>query len=297
MSNTIWHEVIPAITTPFAADGTVDHAFLARHAAHLIDERCTGIVALGSLGEGGTLDHDEKLAVLRTLVAAVGSRAPIIAAVSGLGTLACVTFAKEAEQAGCKGLMVLPPYAYSTDWREMKAHVTAVIRATNLSCMLYNNPIAYKTDFLPEQVAELAAEHANLHAIKESSADIRRITAIRTLLGQRLHILVGVDDAIVEGIAAGATGWIAGLANALPGDSVELFRHARAGDRARAQQMYKWFLPLLRLDVVPKFVQLVKLTQAEVNLGSARVRPPRLEMEGEELAAALRVIRTALAAR
>ena len=155
--------------------------------------------------------------------------------------------------------MVLPPYVYRSDWREMKAHIEAVFRATKLSCMLYNNPVAYGTDFLPEQIKELASEHENFEAVKESSTDVRRITWIRELVGDRLAIFVGVDDAIVEGIAVGAVGWIAGLVNALPRESVELFNYAIAGQREMAMALYKWFLPLLRMDTVPKFVQLIKL--------------------------------------
>lgn len=292
-----WHGVFPAITTPFASDMSVDHEFLARHAAWLVDHGCAGIVALGSLGEGGTLRMDEKEGVLRTCVSAVGSRAAVIAGVAGLSTSEAVTVAMTAERVGCKGLMVLPPYAYSTDWREMKAHVSEVMRATGLSCMLYNNPIAYRTDFLPEQIDELAREHANLHAVKESSGDVRRVTAIRALVHDRLDVLVGVDDLIVEGVAAGAVGWIAGLVDALPKESVALFEHARRGEWNEARALYEWFLPLLRLDTVPKFVQLIKLAQQEVGMGSARVRPPRLELEGAELEWALGVIRGALAAR
>ena len=281
-----WSGVIPAITTPFREDLSVDHEFLAKHAKWMIDNGCTGVVALGSLGEGATLELDEKVAVLQTLVR--GLRAPVAAAISALSTDAAVRLAKKAEEIGCSGLMVLPPYVYSTDWREMKAHVSAVIRATKLSCMLYNNPIAYRTDFLPEQVAELAEEHDNLDAVKESAADIRRVTSLRSLLGNRLAIFVGVDDLIVEGLAAGAVGWIAGLVNALPKESVALFNGA---------DIYHWFLPLLGLDTVPKFVQLIKLVQAEVGRGSARVRPPRLELVGEELAHVRALIQESLAAR
>ena len=186
--------------------------------------------------------------------------------------------------------MVLPPYVYSSDWREMKHHVASVIRATSLPCMLYNNPIAYKTDFVPAQIAELARELPNLVAVKESSADIRRIAAIRALLGNRLHLLVGVDDMIVEGIAAGATGWIAGLVNAYPRESVRLFDLAMAGKHAEVRPLYEWFLPLLRLDVVVKFVQLIKLVQEETGMGSSRVRAPRLALAGEELVQAKKVI-------
>ena len=281
-----WQGVIPAITPPFREDLSGDHAFLAKHAAWMIDNGCSGIVALGSLGEGATLEFDEKISVMQTCIRA--SRVPVAAAVSALSTDFAVRLAKKAEEVGCAGLMVLPPYVYSGDWREMKAHVAAVFRATKLSCMLYNNPIAYRTDFLPEQIAELASEHENLHAVKESSGDVRRIAAIRALIDERLAIFVGVDDLIVEGIAAGAVGWIAGLVNALPKESVALFNGA---------DLYRWFLPLLRLDTVPEFVQLIKLVQTEVGMGSERVRPPRLELAGEEREAALRVIRAALKSR
>lgn len=292
-----WTGVIPAITTPFNPDLSVDHAFLARHAQWLIENGCAGIVALGSLGEGATLRFEEKIEVLQTCVAALRGRAPVAAGVSALSTAGAVRLAEAAAEAGCQGLMVLPPYVYASDWREMQAHVAAVLRATPLSAMLYNNPIAYRTDFLPAEIAELAREHPNLRAVKESSADVRRLAALRALLDERLTLLVGVDDLIVEGIRAGAGGWIAGLANALPRESVALFHLARTGDEEKTFALYRWFLPLLRLDTVTKFVQLIKLAQQEVGLGSARVRPPRLELTGRELDDALATIRTALANR
>lgn len=191
--------------------------------------------------------------------------------------------------------MVLPPYVYRGDWRETSYHFREIIRATGLSCMLYNNPVAYGTDVLPEQMAELCDE-PNLHAVKESSTDVRRITGIKEVLGDRLTIFVGVDDVIVEGIAAGATGWIAGLVNALPAESVELYEMAMGGS-PQTRELYEWFLPLLRLDTVPKFVQLIKLVQQEVNLGNERVRPPRMELVGAERDAALAIIRKQLANR
>jgi 4-hydroxy-tetrahydrodipicolinate synthase len=292
-----WRGVIPAMTTAFHDDLTLDHEGVARHAAWLVEHGCTGVVALGSLGEGATLTEAEKRAILETCVRAVGQNGAVIAGISALSTAEAVRLARMAADLGCQGLMVLPPYVYSTDWREMKAHVAAVVRATPLSCMLYNNPIAYKTDFLPEQIAELAGDHANLHAVKESSADVRRVTALKALLGERLQILVGVDDLIVEGVAAGAVGWIAGLVNAFPRESVVLFEAARRGDHAQARELYEWFLPLLRMDTVPKFVQLIKLAQSAVGRGNPRVRPPRLELEGQELKQARAVIEKALATR
>ncbi|HUJ32464.1 MAG TPA: dihydrodipicolinate synthase family protein [Candidatus Acidoferrum sp.] len=289
-----WKGVIPAITTCFDANEQVDHGFVADHCRWLVENGCTGVVALGSLGEGATLSFEEKVAVVRTCVKALRGQAPVVASVSSLTTAEAVAFAKAADQAGCDGLMVLPPYVYQGDWREMKAHVSTILKATDLSSMLYNNPISYGTDFLPEHILELASEHENLQAVKESSADIRRVTAIRALVDDRLEIFVGVDDAILEGIGVGATGWIAGLANALPRESVDLFDYGIQGKSAAAFELYKWFLPLLRLDTVPKFVQLIKLVQEELGVGSARVRAPKLAIVGDELEATRKLIRDAM---
>ncbi|MEI6107501.1 MAG: dihydrodipicolinate synthase family protein [Opitutae bacterium] len=289
-----WKGVLPAITTNLKADLSVDHVALIAHCRWLIDSGCTGIVACGSLGEAATLTFAEKVAIVHTCVEAVGHRAPVVLGIAALGTAEAVALAKAAEQAGAQGLMVLPPYVYSSDWVEMKAHVGAVIGATPLSCLLYNNPIAYKTDFLPAQIAELAAEHPNLQAVKESSGDVRRVTAIQAVLGRRLDILVGMDDAVVESVYAGAVGWVAGLVNAFPVESVALFDCTSRGDKARAAALYAWFLPLLRLDTVPKFVQLIKWVQAEVGRGAPYVRPPRLMPAGDDLAHAKAVLEKAL---
>ncbi len=292
-----WKGVIPAITTNLDASGAIDHAALDKHCKWMIASGCTGIVCCGSLGEAATLTFEEKLAVTATCVKAVGDRAPVVLGIASLGTAEAVALARGAEQAGCKGLMVLPPYVYSTDWREMKVHVSAIISATSLPCMLYNNPPAYKTDFIPEQIAQLAAEHPNLRAVKESSGDARRITAIRALLQDRLTLLVGMDDAVVEGVAVGAEGWIAGLVNAFPDESVALFDAAARGDKARAREIYDWFLPLLRLDTVPKFVQYIKWIQAQVGRGTPVVRAPRLPLEGAELEMVQAVLAQALKTR
>jgi 1-pyrroline-4-hydroxy-2-carboxylate deaminase len=292
-----WQGVLPAITTPFLDNGEVDHGFLAHHVNLMMAAGCTGIVPLGSLGETATLSFDEKRAVLRTVVQAVAGRGAVVSGVAALATADAVRLAQMAEAESCQGLMVLPPYVYSTDWREMKAHVSAVIASTSLPCMLYNNPVAYRTDFTALQMQELAASHPNLAAVKESSTDVRRIAAIRSALGSRLQILVGVDDLIVEGIAAGATGWVAGLVNAFPAETMTLFKLARAGRWEELQPLYHWFLPLLRMDVVPKFVQLIKLAQSRVEMGSQAVRAPRLVLAGDELAQAEAVIASALVSR
>jgi dihydrodipicolinate synthase/N-acetylneuraminate lyase len=289
-----WCGVMPAITTCFDANLKVDFGFVAEHCKWLVDSGCTGIVTPGSLGESATLTFAEKLALWTTVVGAVGDRVPVVGAIASLSTCEAVELAKRASEEGCQGLMVLPPYVYKGDWREMKAHVDSVFGATDLSCMLYNNPVAYGTDFLPEQIEELSREHENFGAVKESSTDVRRVTWIRELVEDRLAIFVGVDDAIVEAVAVGAVGWVAGLVNALPKESVNLFNYAMEGERDKAIDLYNWFLPLLRMDTVPKFVQLIKLVQQEVGKGNARVRPPRMELAGAELEEAKKVIRTAL---
>jgi len=298
MQQSQWSGVFPAITTPFHADGTVDHATLAAHVVWLVDSGCSGIVTGGSLGEAATLTLPEKIRINETCVSALQGRVPVVAGIAGLATAECVMLARAAEQVGCDGLMALPAYVYySDDWRETRAHFGAIISATPLSCMLYNNPIAYRTDVRAEQLVELAEAHDNLHAVKESSGDVRRISAVRAVLGDRLAVFAGLDDMILEAIGVGASGWIAGLVNALPAESVALVALARAGRWDEATALYHWFLPLLRMDTVPKFVQLIKLVQAEVGRGPESVRAPRLPLAGAERDEALALIRERLACR
>jgi dihydrodipicolinate synthase/N-acetylneuraminate lyase len=291
-----WRGVFPAITTPFTADLALDLDLLRRQVRWLVDAGCRGIVPLGSLGEGATLSRDEKLAVVDACREATAGRVPVVAGIAALSTAEAVSLARDAAAHGCEGLMVLPPYVYVGDARETAAHFRAVLGATDLPCLLYNNPLAYRTDVTPEAVAELC-DLPNLLAIKESTGDVRRVTALRALLGDRLAIFMGVDDLILEGVRAGAAGWIAGLVDALPAESVRLFDLAVAGRDAEAQALYEWFLPLLRLDTVPKFVQLIKLVQAELGVGTATVRPPRLPLAPPELDAALALIRECLGRR
>ena len=292
-----WAGVLPAITTPFRRDLTVDHDALAEHVRWLIESGCAGIVALGSLGESQTLSAGEKVQILETCRAALPSTVPLVAGIASLSTAEAVALTQRAADVGCNGVMALPSYVYKGDWRETKAHYAAVIGATKLSCMLYNNPIAYGTDVTPEQLAELADAHENLHAVKESSGDVRRVTAVRERLHDRLAIFAGMDDMILESIPMGAVGWIAGLVNAFPLESVRVFELGRDGRMDEARALYEWFLPLLRLDTVPKFVQLIKLVQEEVGHGTATVRPPRLELEGAERTQMLALIRQSIASR
>jgi 4-hydroxy-tetrahydrodipicolinate synthase len=291
-----FRDVLSAVTTPFYADGGIDHAALALHARAQLEQGCSGVIPLGSLGEGGSLDEAEKRAVLRTLVDVAGTK-PVLPGIGAASTQTAVRLAEAAAEIGCRGLMVLPPYTHRGPLRETLAHVAAVLRATALPCMLYNNPPAYGADFVPEAIAELAAAHENLVAVKESSGDARRVTAVRALCGDRLAVLVGLDDMLLEGVDAGASGWVAGLVNAFPRESVALFQHARAGRRESAHALYRWFLPLLRLDTLPEFVQLIKLVQHVVGGGEERVRPPRLPVQGALRDHALAVVEQALAQR
>ncbi len=293
-----WRGVIPAMTTPFNADLSVDHGFLATHCKWLIDNGCKGVVALGSLGEGATLTPAEKNQVLETCVKAIGDRAYVVAGVSSLSTAEAVSIAKSAEERGCNGLMVLPPYVYIGDWREMKAHVERdsfqheiVVHALQQS----RSPT--RLIFSLSTLMNCSSEFPHLQAIKESSADVRRVSALRSIAGDRLQIAVGVDDVVVEAVYAGAIGWIAGLVNAFPEESVRLFELARDGKTQEAFELYRWFLPLLRLDTVPKFVQLIKLVQEEVGMGNQRVRPPRLTLTGDELAQTKKLVADSLKTR
>jgi 4-hydroxy-tetrahydrodipicolinate synthase len=288
-----WAGIFPAITTPFLPDLSVDYETFGAQARWMVECGCRGIVALGSLGEAPTLTSEEKVEILKQARRSLSDQSPVIAGIAALSTAEAVWLAKEAHRVGVDGLMVLPPQIYRSDWRETQAHLDAIFQATPLSCMLYNNPIAYGTDITPEQMIELRARHENFHAVKESSGDIRRITSLKHL--GSLAIFVGMDDVVVESVAAGATGWIAGLVNAFPEESVRLFKLAESGPSVELDTLYSWFLPLLRLDTVPKFVQLIKQVQEECGGPGARVRPPRLELAGAERDEVVALTRRSLA--
>ncbi len=292
-----WKGVMPATLTQFNSDLTIDHGVMADHGKWLVENGCTAIVVHGSLGEGATLSYAEKVGLQKMYVEALPDT-PIIPGIASLSTKEAVDLAKAAADNGCRGLMVLPPYLYASDWREMKAHMSAVISATDLPCIIYNNPVAYKTDFTPAHIKELADEHANVESVKESSTDARRIAGIREVCGDRLVLGVGVDDCALEGAAMGAKFWITGVGGAFPKHNVKLWDLGTTGRIEEAMPIYTWMLDMLRMDTVVKFVQLIKLQQnlaTKGKFGNNRVRPPRLELEGKELAAATAVIEKALA--
>jgi 4-hydroxy-tetrahydrodipicolinate synthase len=295
-----WQGVMPAITTPFTADGAIDHDFVARHVRWLAAHGCTGIVPCGSLGEGATLEPEEKIELIATCAAALGEQTPVVPGLAATGTKTAVWLCEQAKAAGAQGLMILPPYVHKGPDFEIAAHFEAMLDATDLPCMLYNNPPAYGFDATPDFIAHLADRHPNLAAVKESSGDVRRVTAVRALVGDRLALFAGLDDMVVEAARMGADGWVAGLVNALPEESVRLLDLAKTGRFDEAFALYRWFLPLLRLDTLLDFVQWIKLVQAEVapatGLPATEVcRRPRQPVQGAVREHGLAWIRASLA--
>jgi len=285
--------VFPAVTTEFNRDGTLAREATARHLELLIDAGIHGAVMLGTVGENTSLEPEEKLEVLRIALETCRGRIPVLTGVAEYTTAAACRFARAAESVGVDGLMVLPAMVYKSDARETMAHFRSVARSTNLPVMCYNNPVSYGVDITPEMFA-LLADEPNLAAIKESSEDVRRLTDLTNLTGDRYVLFEGVDDLALEGCMLGAAGWVSGLVNAFPREAVLLWELARAGRFAEAVLLYRWFTPLLHLDTKPKLVQYIKLADAMAGTGAEYVRAPRLTLEGDERNAIAAVIRHAI---
>ena len=295
--------VIPAIVTPFRENGDVCATKLADLVHRMLRAGCTGTVWPGSLGEGQALSFEERVEGWRTIAAASSGNGNAFATISAASTREAVKQVEAAAKIGMHGCMILPPYVHKGPWHEYRSHFEAMLSAAPLPMMLYNNPPAYIVDVSAEQTFALADKHQNLVAVKDSTGDARKLTALiagSATRERKIGALVGLDDCAVEGARMGCCGWIAGLANALPEESVRLFNLAHshdAGDIAACDALYRWFLPLLRLDTVPDFVQLIKLVMAETNTGDERVRAPRKPVEGEARARALEIIRRAVSDR
>ncbi|MBI3856921.1 MAG: dihydrodipicolinate synthase family protein [Planctomycetes bacterium] len=292
----VWKGVFPAATTQFDAEQQVDLPATAAHFDGLVAAGVQGLIVLGSLGENGSLEPSEKLGVLAAAVDAARGRVPVLAGVAEASTARACRFARDAEKAGASGLMVLPAMIYKSDPRETIAHFRSVARASRLPVLCYNNPVAYGVDLTPAMFAELSDE-PTLVAIKESSGDVRRITELANRCGGRYALFMGMDDLALEGVAAGVDGWVAGLVNAFPEETMHFWRLATSGRWEEAREVYRWFAPLLHLDALPKFVQYIKLAQQECGRGSERVRAPRLALEGEEREQVLGLIRRGVAGR
>jgi 4-hydroxy-tetrahydrodipicolinate synthase len=296
MSDIQWSGVFPALTSKFTASDKLDWGSMEQHLAFQLEAGVHGLIVLGSLGETSTLSAEEKLEVVRFFAAAERQGRPLIACIAESSTRQAREFAAAAADAGADGFMVLPPMRYPSDRRETLTYLESVASASDRPIMLYNNPIAYGTDLSPGDFAELA-DNPRFEAIKESSADTRRIPEIKRLTGDRFAIFCGVDDLALESFLLGACGWVAGLVVAFPRETVRIWELAQAGRWDEARAIYEWFLPLLHLDIGPKFVQQIKLVESLMGVGSARVRAPRLQLSDKDATRVEKILEQALATR
>ena len=291
-----WQGVFPAITTQMKRDGALDLEATARHADALIQSGIAGLIFLGSLGENQTMTPEEKRRLIEAMVRAVNGRVPVLSGVAESSTAEACRYARDMEKLGADGLMLMPAMLYKGDPREILAHFRTTARSTGLPIMIYNNPLSYANDLTPEMFAELA-EKKNFVALKESSGNTRRITDIRNAVGDRYALFTGVDDLVLECAILGIDGWVAGSGIAFPAENQYFWELTRRGDWDKAREMYRWFTPLLHLDVHAKFVQYIKLAVQECGLGSEWVRAPRLTLEGTERKQILKIIHDGISQR
>lgn len=291
-----WTGVFPATTTQFRADQSLDLEATVSHVRTLVDAGIHGLVMLGTVGENTALEPDEKRDVLKATVEAVDGRIPVLSGVAECSTAQACRFAADAQAIGLDGLMVLPAMVYKSDERETLAHFRAVAGASDLPIMIYNNPVSYGVDISPEAFGTLS-DCVTLVAIKESSDDPRRLTDIVNVCGDRYILFCGVDDLALEAVMLGAVGWVAGLVNAFPHETMRLWHLATAGRWDEARDLYRWFTPALHLDCHVKLVQYIKLAQAMAGLGSETVRAPRMTLDGEERRRVAEIVQHALDSR
>lgn len=291
-----WRGVFPATTTQFAADLSVDVQATQRVQEALIDDGVDGLVVMGTVGENNSLEPPEKREILRASVEASRGRVPVISGVSELTTARAVEYAVNAEKAGVDGLLVLPAMVYVPTAAELAAHVTAVARATALPLMLYNNPLSYRVSFSLDDLDQLK-EIRNIVAIKESEPDTRRVTDILNAFGDRYDVFAGLDDVALECLLMGARGWVSGLTNAFPEESVALVAAARRGDLETARAIYRWFMPMLHLDSRHDLVQSIKLAEEVMGRGSERVRMPRMPLSGQRRKEVIAMVESAASLR
>lgn len=280
---TLWQGVYPAATTQFTETLAIDHDATQKVQSALVDDGVDGLIILGTCGENNSLESDEKLAVLKGAVEAVGGRVPLVAGVSEFTTKRAIEYARSAEAIGIDALMLLPCMVYVPRVEELEAHFRAVAEATSLPIMLYNNPPAYRVNVDFDTLARLE-NVLNIVAIKESAPDPRRFTDLINRFGDRYTVMAGLDDVALEGLMLGASGWVSGLTSAFPRESVALVAAQRRGDYAEALRIYRWFMPLLHLDAEHDLVQSIKLAEQIMGRGSERVRMPRLPLTGQRRA-------------
>jgi dihydrodipicolinate synthase/N-acetylneuraminate lyase len=296
MAKPYWQGVFPAVTTQFRKDLTLDLDATAKHVEAMIASGVTGIIMCGSLGENQTLSPAEKRQVVERTIKVAAGRVPVLSGVAEMSTNLACEYVRDCEKLGASGFMVMPAMVYKGDSRETENHFRKVAAATGLPWMLYNNPVGYTIDVTPEQFARLA-DIKNLVAIKESSANTRRITELRIEVGDRYSLFVGVDDLILESSVLGIDGWVAGSGIAFPAENQHFWNLTREGRWDEARKLYQWFYPLLKLDTHVKFVQYIKLAVQETGLGGEWVREPRLPLVGEERERVLAIVRRGIASK
>ncbi len=296
MVNPNWSGVYSAVTTKFHEDGRLDFASMEKHFSFQIESGVHGLIVLGSLGENVTLAPIEKQDVVKLALNVSRGRVPVLSGVAETSTAMACNYVKQAQANGADGFMLMPAMVYPADRRETLHYFRTVAAASDVPIMLYNNPVSYNVDLTPDMFAELADEEKFV-ALKESSDNIRRITDIINAVGVRYRIFTGVDDLSMESLMLGAVGWVAGLVCAFPKETVALYRLVMDGRMAEALKLYRWFMPLLHLDVSTKFVQNIKLAESMAGVGTEFVRAPRLPLTGDERTRVEQIIAKAIQMR
>ncbi len=291
-----WKGVFPAVTTKFHADGSLDMELFFKNLDFQLESGVHGIILGGTLGESSALTQEEKITLTRETVNYINGKVPVILNIAEGATQDALFWAKKAKELGASGLMILPPMRYAADAREVVTYFKAVANSTDLPIMIYNNPVDYKTLVTVEMFAELA-ECPNIQAIKESTRDISNVTRMINRFGDRFQILCGVDTLAMEELLMGSVGWVAGLVCAFPKETVVIYNLVQEGEIDKAREIYRWFLPLLELDIHPKLVQYIKLAEQHCGIGSEHVRAPRLTLIGEERERIEKIIKEGLAKR
>ncbi|EAZ82318.1 dihydrodipicolinate synthase family protein [Algoriphagus machipongonensis] len=291
-----WKGVFPAVTTKFHEDGSLDMDLFFKNIDFQLESGVHGIILGGTLGESSVLSQEEKITLTKETVDYVAGKVPVILNIAEGATQDALFWAAKAKELGASGLMILPPMRYSADAREVVAYFKAVANSTDLPIMIYNNPVDYKTLVTIDMFAELA-DCTNIQAIKESTRDISNVTRMINRFGDRYQMLCGVDTLAMEELLMGAVGWVAGLVCAFPKETVTIFNLVNEGKIEEAREIYRWFLPLLELDIHPKLVQYIKLAEYHCGIGSEYVRAPRLTLVGEERERIEKIIKDGIAKR
>ncbi|MGB0829181.1 MAG: dihydrodipicolinate synthase family protein [Flavobacteriaceae bacterium] len=291
-----WEGVMPAITTQFKKDYTLDLAAFKKNLAAQINAGVHGIILGGTLGEASTLSDEEKSQLLATSLEAVGGKLPVVMNIAEQTTSKAVALAEQAEAEGANGLMLLPPMRYKATDEETVAYFSSVAASTSLPIMIYNNPVDYKIEVTLDMFEQLSA-FENINAVKESTRDTTNITRMLNRFGDRFSILCGVDTIAMECLLMGARGWVAGLVDAFPEETVALYTYCKEGEWEKARLLFRWFLPLLELDISPQLVQNIKMCEVETGLGTGYVRPPRKPLSGDTKTAVRQTIASALLSR